>query len=125
MVTENGGAFADRTLLPDGTVDDEDRIDYLRSHLAAIDAARAAGADVRSYVVWTLMDNFEWSHGYTQTFGLVHVDRTDLRVRRSGPTAGSPTWSANGPPDELPSGGPDACHHGRLRRGATRKGLRR
>jgi len=78
MVTENGGAFADRTLQPDGTVDDEDRVDYLRSHLAAIDAARAAGADVRSYVVWTLMDNFEWSHGYTQTFGLVHVDRSDL-----------------------------------------------
>ena len=79
MVTENGAAYADTTLLPDGSVDDTDRVEYLRSHLAAIDAARAAGADVRGWLVWTLMDNFEWSHGYTKTFGLVSVDRTTLR----------------------------------------------
>ncbi len=79
LVTENGAAYADTTLLPDGSIDDSDRIDYLRSHLAAIDAAREEGADVRAWLVWTLMDNFEWSHGYTKTFGLVHVDRTDLR----------------------------------------------
>src|SRR4051794_35171056 len=79
VVTENGAAYADATLLPDGSVDDSDRIDYLRSHLAAIDAARADGADVRGWLVWTLMDNFEWSHGYTKTFGLVSVDRTTLR----------------------------------------------
>ena len=60
-------------------MDDADRVDYLRTHLAAIDAARTAGADVRTYVFWTLMDNFEWSHGYTQRFGLVEVDREDLR----------------------------------------------
>ena len=46
VVTENGAAYADDTVLPDGSVDDADRIDYLRSHLAAIDAARTAGADV-------------------------------------------------------------------------------
>jgi beta-glucosidase len=79
IVTENGAAYADATLLPDGSVDDSDRIDYLRSHLAAIDAARADGADVRGWLVWTLMDNFEWSHGYTKTFGLVSVDRETLR----------------------------------------------
>jgi len=79
VVTENGAAYADATLLPDGSVDDADRITYLRSHLAAIDAARSAGADVRGWLVWTLMDNFEWSHGYTKTFGLVSVDRTTLR----------------------------------------------
>jgi beta-glucosidase len=79
MVTENGAAYADTTLLPDGSVDDADRIEYLASHLAAIDAARAAGADVRGWLVWTLMDNFEWSHGYTKTFGLVSVDRESLR----------------------------------------------
>jgi beta-glucosidase len=78
VVTENGAAFDDLALLPDGTVDDADRIDYLRTHLAAIDAARDSGADVRSYVLWTLMDNFEWSHGYTKHFGLVSVDRSDL-----------------------------------------------
>ena len=79
VVTENGAAYTDATLLPDGSVDDSDRIDYLRSHVAAIDAARTAGADVRGWFVWTLLDNFEWSHGYTKTFGLVSVDRNDLR----------------------------------------------
>ena len=79
MVTENGAAYADTTLLPDGSVDDSDRVEYLRSHLAAIDAARDAGADVRGWVVWTLMDNFEWSHGYLKKFGLVSVDRETLR----------------------------------------------
>ena len=68
-----------RRCCPTARVDDADRIEYLRTHLAAIDAARAAGADVRGWLVWTLMDNFEWSHGYTKTFGLVSVDRTDLR----------------------------------------------
>ena len=79
LVTENGAAYPDTTLLPDGSVDDADRIEYLSSHLAAIDAARAHGADVRGWLVWTLMDNFEWSHGYTKTFGLVSVDRDTLR----------------------------------------------
>ena len=79
VVTENGAAYDDLARLPDGSVDDADRIDFLRVHLAAIDAARDAGADVRSYVLWTLMDNFEWSHGYTKHFGLVSVDRSDLR----------------------------------------------
>jgi beta-glucosidase len=79
LVTENGAAYADATLLPDGSVDDADRIEYLRTHLAAIDAARTAGADVRAWFVWTLMDNFEWSHGYEKTFGLVSVDRDTLR----------------------------------------------
>ena len=78
VVTENGAAFPDLNQLPDGTVDDSDRIDFLSTHLDAIDAARQAGADVRSYVLWTLMDNFEWSHGYTKHFGLVSVDRSDL-----------------------------------------------
>ncbi len=78
VVTENGAACADTALLPDGSVDDQDRVDYLRTHLDAIDRARDAGADVRTFVVWTLLDNFEWSHGYTQTFGLTSVDREDL-----------------------------------------------
>lgn len=78
VVTENGAAFADQALTADGAVDDADRIDYLRSHLTAVDAAREAGADVRTYVIWTLLDNFEWSHGYTKHFGIVSVDRSDL-----------------------------------------------
>jgi beta-glucosidase len=81
VVTENGAAFPDDVRSPGGTggtVDDQDRIAYLRDHLAAAERAREAGADVRGYVVWTLLDNFEWAEGYTKTFGLVHVDRDDL-----------------------------------------------
>jgi len=78
VVTENGAAFPDTEHTHDGAVDDQDRIDYLREHIAAVDRAREQGADVRGYVLWTLMDNFEWAEGYTKTFGVVHVDRETL-----------------------------------------------
>jgi beta-glucosidase len=79
LVTENGAAYADDRLVdgPGHVVDDQDRIDYLREHLAAVERARAGGADVRAYIVWTLLDNFEWAQGYTKTFGIVHVDPAD------------------------------------------------
>jgi beta-glucosidase len=76
LVTENGAAYADH-VAADGSVDDQDRIAYLREHLAATERARAAGADVRAYIVWTLLDNFEWAEGYTKAFGLVRVDSSD------------------------------------------------
>ncbi|ROR92309.1 GH1 family beta-glucosidase [Nocardioides aurantiacus] len=76
VVTENGAAMADDRV-EDGVVVDEDRIDYLRDHTAAVVQARREGADVRGYFVWTLLDNFEWAEGYTKTFGLVHVDPDD------------------------------------------------
>lgn len=82
VITENGAACADQDVV-DGRVDDADRIDYLRGHLAAVDRARAAGADVRGYFVWTLLDNFEWAEGYDKTFGLVHVDRTSPSLPRT------------------------------------------
>lgn len=78
VVSENGAACADDRLTADGVVDDQDRIDYLAGHIAATERAREAGADVRAYLAWTLMDNFEWAEGYTKTFGLVHVDRRTL-----------------------------------------------
>jgi len=73
VVTENGAAFDDR---PDdsGYVRDDDRTEYLASHIAAVAAARAQGADVRGYFAWSLMDNFEWAEGYAKRFGIVHVD---------------------------------------------------
>jgi beta-glucosidase len=80
VVTENGAAYADDRLVAGAAgrvVDDQDRIGYLRDHLAATERARAAGADVRAYFVWTLLDNFEWAEGYTKTFGIVHVDAAD------------------------------------------------
>jgi len=79
FIAENGAAMADAEVDADGVVDDQDRIDYLRDHLTAVLRAREAGADVRAYFCWTLMDNFEWAQGYTKKFGLVHVDRDTLR----------------------------------------------
>lgn len=74
-VTENGAAYPDLAG-PDGTVDDQDRISYLERHFASAERAIAAGANLRGYFVWSLMDNFEWAFGYSKRFGLVHVDYT-------------------------------------------------
>lgn len=74
FITENGAACPDARRGAGGDIDDQDRITYLRDHLAAAERARAAGVPVRGYLVWTLLDNFEWDHGYTQRFGLVEVD---------------------------------------------------
>ncbi|SFN49304.1 broad-specificity cellobiase [Actinomadura madurae] len=73
MVTENGAAFDD-VLEDGGRVHDDRRIAYLRDHIAAVERACEAGADVRGYFAWSLLDNFEWAYGYSKRFGLVHVD---------------------------------------------------
>ncbi len=73
MVCENGAAYVDQ-VGPDGSVDDPARIDYLKRHIAAIEAAFDRGADVRGYFLWSLMDNFEWARGYDKRFGIVRVD---------------------------------------------------
>jgi beta-glucosidase len=73
-VTENGAAFFDPPCLESDGLADPLRVDYLRRHLAALHAALERGVDVRGYFVWSLLDNFEWAHGYTKRFGLVHVD---------------------------------------------------
>ncbi|HEV2784025.1 MAG TPA: GH1 family beta-glucosidase [Actinophytocola sp.] len=72
MITENGAAFDDR-MHADG-VRDAERISYLRDHLAVVHEAISAGVDLRGYFVWSLLDNFEWSFGYSKRFGIVHVD---------------------------------------------------
>ena len=71
-ITENGGAFKD--LLTEGQVHDADRTDYLRTHIAAVADAMRQGVPMAGYMVWSLMDNFEWSSGYAKRFGIVHVD---------------------------------------------------
>jgi beta-glucosidase len=79
-VTENGAAFED-VPGPDGEVEDPRRIAYLQGHIAAVRDAMAAGVDVRGYFVWSLLDNFEWSYGYSKRFGIVRVDfETGKRV---------------------------------------------
>ena len=73
-VTENGAAFFDPPALEADHLADPLRVDYLRTHITAVHAAMARGVDVRGYFVWSLLDNFEWSHGYSKRFGIVHVD---------------------------------------------------
>jgi beta-glucosidase len=77
-VTENGACYND-PLGSDGAVHDEDRVTYLREHLAAANAALTAGVKLRGYFVWSLLDNFEWSEGYSRRFGIVHVDFKTLK----------------------------------------------
>ncbi len=72
-VTENGSAWTD-TLGPDGRVHDPQRITYLEEHLAACVSAVRQGVPLAGYFAWSLLDNFEWAHGYGARFGLVHVD---------------------------------------------------
>ena len=84
IVTENGAAFDDAAV--DGAVHDVQRTAYLREHLAAVASAIVAGADVRGYLVWSLMDNFEWAWGFDKRFGLIHIDYETLQrtVKDSG-----------------------------------------
>ncbi len=73
VITENGAAyFSDKPR--QGRVKDEKRIAYLRGHIRAIREAIEGGVDLRGYLVWTLLDNFEWSSGYKPRFGLIHTD---------------------------------------------------
>jgi len=72
FVTENGGAFKDS--LVDGRVHDRQRTDYIARHIAAVAEAMRQGVRMGGYMVWSLMDNFEWASGYEKRFGIVHVD---------------------------------------------------
>jgi beta-glucosidase len=83
MVTENGAAFPDQVVAdpsaPSGkAVHDTDRVDYLRRHLTACHRAIERGVDLRGYLVWSLLDNFEWGYGYAKRFGIVRVDYDTL-----------------------------------------------
>ena len=80
MITENGAAFADE-VAADGHVHDVRRVAYLHDHLEAVGRAMDAGADVRGYFVWSLMDNFEWAYGFDRRFGIIRIDyETQARI---------------------------------------------
>jgi beta-glucosidase len=83
-ITENGAAFDDE--IADGAVEDQARIDYLRAHLDACRRALAEGVKLRGYFCWSLLDNFEWTYGYSKRFGLIYVDYPTQRrmVKASG-----------------------------------------
>jgi beta-glucosidase len=78
VITENGAAFDDGV---DGhdVVEDPRRVEFVRAHIDAVERARAEGVDVRGYHVWSLLDNFEWEHGYDKRFGIVFVDYATQR----------------------------------------------
>ena len=72
-ITENGAAFHDE-LNGGEVVEDPERRAYFQEHIAAVALAIDRGADVRGYYAWSLLDNFEWEHGYSKRFGLVYID---------------------------------------------------
>jgi beta-glucosidase len=72
-ITENGRAVYDY-VDPEGDVDDEERVAYLDAHFRAAHAAIEQGVNLRGYMVWSLLDNFEWAEGYSKRFGIVFVD---------------------------------------------------
>ncbi|HEX6745768.1 MAG TPA: GH1 family beta-glucosidase [Longimicrobium sp.] len=83
-ITENGAAFYDPPKPVDGRIDDPLRVAYYRDHLRACRAAMDAGVDLRGYFAWSLLDNYEWSLGYSKRFGIVHVDyETQARTPKS------------------------------------------
>jgi beta-glucosidase len=89
-VLENGAGATEKPD-PSGHVVDLERIGYLAVYLAAMHAAVSAGADVRGYFVWSLLDNFEWGAGFANRFGLVYVDYpTQRRIPKA-----SARWYAN------------------------------
>lgn len=75
-ITENG--MAGPEVKGGDSVDDPWRIDFLEQHIQAMRRAMQAGANVKGYTVWSLMDNYEWSLGYEKRFGIVHVDYETL-----------------------------------------------
>jgi beta-glucosidase len=81
-ITENGCAASDE-ISAKGNVDDSDRVMFLRNHLAHLQRATSEGVPVKGYFHWSLMDNFEWSDGFGNRFGLVYVDfRTQKRTAK-------------------------------------------
>jgi beta-glucosidase len=82
-ITENGAAFSENRS-HDGQVNDPERQAYIETHLAAIARAVEAGVPMAGYFVWSLLDNFEWAHGYAKRFGIVYVDYPTLtRIPKS------------------------------------------
>jgi beta-glucosidase len=83
-VTENGSAFYDPPEAEGAQLNDPLRVSYLQKHLKAIHHAIKQGVNLRGYFAWSLLDNLEWSHGFSKRFGLVHVN---LQTQQRTPKA--------------------------------------
>lgn len=84
MISENGAFFHDK--LEDGKIHDAERVNYFKEYLGAVQRAKEEGINISGYLVWTLMDNFEWAEGFNARFGIVHTDfKTQKRtIKDSG-----------------------------------------
>lgn len=123
-ITENGAAFYDPPAVTGSDLSDPLRVDYLRRHLRAVADAFEAGCDVRGYFAWSLLDNLEWSLGFSKRFGIVHVD---FKTQRRTPKASARYYSRviathgsvlNDPedidtPGAMPAGRPEGINEGR------------
>ena len=79
-ITENGSAWVD--VIEDEQIHDKGRTNYLVSHLQAVAKMNEMNLNVAGYYCWSLLDNFEWGHGYNQRFGIVHVDFETQKRRK-------------------------------------------
>jgi beta-glucosidase len=101
-ITENGRAVYDYED-PEGGVDDEERVAFLDAHFRAAHAAIEQGVDLRGYMVWSMLDNFEWVEGYSKRFGLVFVDYgTQRRIPKMSARWYTEVIGRNGLPDVSP-----------------------
>ncbi len=73
VITESGMSQMDWPS-PDGKVHDPQRIDYVTRYLRQFARAGQDGVAIAGYFYWSIMDNFEWIHGYRERFGMIHVD---------------------------------------------------
>ncbi|TKD72249.1 GH1 family beta-glucosidase [Pseudalkalibacillus hwajinpoensis] len=71
-ITENGACYNHE--VEDGRVHDKERVDYLKQHLTALHRAIKSGVPIKGYIVWSLLDNFEWAFGFEKRFGIIHVN---------------------------------------------------
>ncbi len=78
-ITENGASFTD--VVENGNVHDPLRVSFLKSYMEAAAQAIRDGVNLHGYFIWSLVDNFEWSSGFSKRFGLVYVDhKTQQRI---------------------------------------------
>ena len=79
VITENGASYDDPPLDGQAVIEDPQRVAFLRGHVEAVERAVEGGVDVRGYYVWSLLDNFEWEHGYDRRFGIVAINFDNLK----------------------------------------------
>jgi beta-glucosidase len=102
FITESGVAFPD-VVGENGRVSDPRRVEFLGRHMAAAHRALEEGVPLRGYFVWSLLDNFEWQHGYTKRFGLFRVDyETCRRTQKKSADWFRETIARNAVEDESP-----------------------